>query len=58
MSTSIMSGPYRPSQRVGWAEGQPISELMARALANPDLISLAAGFVDQDTLPAAETKVK
>ena len=25
---------------------------MARALAQPDLISLAAGFVDQQTLPA------
>jgi 2-aminoadipate transaminase len=46
---------YRPSQRANWAEGQPISELMARALANPDLISLAAGFVDQQTLPAEET---
>ncbi|MFV1966835.1 MAG: PLP-dependent aminotransferase family protein [Pirellulaceae bacterium] len=28
---------------------------MSRALANPDLISLAAGFVDQQTLPAEET---
>ncbi len=33
------------------AAGQPISELMARSLANPSLISLAAGFVDQATLP-------
>jgi 2-aminoadipate transaminase len=30
--------------------------LMSRALANPDLISLAAGFVDQETLPADETR--
>ncbi len=29
----------------------PISDLMARALAAPDLISLAAGFVDHATLP-------
>jgi 2-aminoadipate transaminase len=29
--------------------------LMSRALANPELISLAAGFVDQSTLPVAET---
>jgi 2-aminoadipate transaminase len=29
---------------------------MARALANPELISLAAGFVDQETLPASETQ--
>lgn len=30
-----------------------ITDLMQRALANPALISLAAGFVDQNTLPAA-----
>ena len=35
---------------------QPISELMHRALARPDLISLAAGFVDQQSLPVAETQ--
>ncbi len=29
----------------------PISDLMARALAAPDLVSLAAGFVDHATLP-------
>ncbi len=39
------------SQRAQWAEGQPISELMSRALENPQLISLAAGFVDQASLP-------
>lgn len=39
------------SQRSGWAGDQPISYLMHKALANPELISLAAGFVDQDTLP-------
>ncbi|GIW87315.1 MAG: aminotransferase [Isosphaeraceae bacterium] len=33
----------------------PISDLMARALACPDLISLAAGFVDNDTLPRERT---
>ncbi|MEQ8790158.1 MAG: PLP-dependent aminotransferase family protein [Pirellulaceae bacterium] len=44
------------SQRANWAEGQPISDLMARALANPQLISLAAGFVDQQSLPAGETR--
>lgn len=41
----------RLSQRALWAEGQPISDLMSRALASPHLISLAAGFVDQHTLP-------
>lgn len=39
------------SQRAGWAGDQPISYLMHKALSNPELISLAAGFVDQDTLP-------
>ena len=33
-------------------EDSPISDLMARALASPDLVSLAAGFVDHATLPA------
>lgn len=46
------SSAYHPSQRARWAEGQPISRLMARALENPELISLAAGFVDMETLPA------
>ncbi len=43
------------SRRAAWAEGQPISDLMATALANPQLISLAAGFVDQQTLPVGPT---
>ena len=42
---------FQPSQRAQWAAGQPINQLMARALENPDLISLAAGFVNGDTLP-------
>ncbi len=52
MSAATSPTAYRPSQRAQWATGQPISELMSRALENPDLISLAAGFVDGDTLPA------
>ena len=37
--------------------GEPaISRMMAEALANPDLISLAAGFVDYETLPVEETR--
>ena len=37
--------------------GEPaISELMRRALANPDLISLAAGFVDSASLPVEATR--
>src|SRR3954463_4512732 len=43
------------SQRARAYGPQPISELMRMALARPELISLAAGFVDQATLPVAET---
>jgi len=39
------------SQRARMAGGQPISQLMAKALMNPTLISLAAGFVDPASLP-------
>ena len=46
------------SQRAHWAGGDSVvSLLMARALANPDLASLAAGFVDQDTLPIEPTRL-
>ncbi len=44
------------SQRAQLAGGQPISRLMHLALANPGLISLAAGFVDQSTLPVDATR--
>ncbi len=47
---------YGLSHRAAWADGQPISRLMAQALANPQLISLAAGFVDQQTLPTGPTE--
>ena len=43
------------SARARNAVDQPISYLMALALTQPDLISLAAGFVDYDTLPGADT---
>jgi len=43
------------SRRAHLAAGQPISTLMAQALANPELISLAAGFVDQASLPVELT---
>ena len=42
------------SQRTRFLGPQPISELMRLALARPELISLAAGFVDQASLPVAE----
>ncbi|MBI1901694.1 MAG: PLP-dependent aminotransferase family protein [Planctomycetia bacterium] len=44
------------SRRAGLAQGQPISQLMHMALERPELISLAAGFVDQETLPVEETR--
>jgi len=40
------------SQRAAWSGGPPIANvLMARVLAQPDLISLAAGFVEHQSLP-------
>lgn len=45
----------RLSARVSRSAEPPISDLMHRALAQPHLISLAAGFVDQHSLPVAET---
>lgn len=39
------------SARAGRAAGAPIGYLMEKALANPELVSLAAGFVDQHSLP-------
>jgi 2-aminoadipate transaminase len=44
------------SQRARFFGPQPISELMRLALARPELISLAAGFVDQASLPVAEAR--
>ncbi|MEM8734810.1 MAG: PLP-dependent aminotransferase family protein [Planctomycetota bacterium] len=40
------------SQRALLAQGQAIGKLMAQALKYPELISLAAGFVDNATLPS------
>ena len=45
------------SKRAHWAGGDKlISRLMAEALARPDIVSLAAGFVDQLTLPVEATR--
>ncbi|MBI3839617.1 MAG: PLP-dependent aminotransferase family protein [Planctomycetia bacterium] len=44
------------SRRAQFSGPQPIGELMRLALARPDLISLAAGFVDQESLPVSETR--
>lgn len=43
------------SHRASLSSGQPIGRLMAQALKFPDLVSLAAGFVDNATLPTEET---
>lgn len=44
------------SQRAHRTVDQPISYLMSKAVANPHLISLAAGFVDAETLPVEEVR--
>ncbi len=56
MTLQSHTTPSGLSQRAAWAAGQPISDLMHRALAHPELISLAAGFVDQPTLPVEPTR--
>ncbi|MBI3865412.1 MAG: PLP-dependent aminotransferase family protein [Planctomycetia bacterium] len=48
--------PARLSQRWQWGSKQPISFLMEQAVRNPQVISLAAGLVDQATLPVAEVQ--
>ena len=49
------STAFQLSQRARRTGSSPISHLMAEAIYNPGVISLAAGFVDGHTLPAAET---
>ena len=44
------------SSRAARAAQQPISYLIAQAVMNPELISLAAGFVDYETLPVDEMR--
>jgi 2-aminoadipate transaminase len=43
------------SQRARRSHKQPIGYLMAQAVTNPSLISLAAGLVDYDTLPGDDS---
>ncbi len=47
---------FRFSARAVRTGAQPIGELMAAAVENPELISLAAGLVDQDTLPSEPSR--
>ena len=55
-STSHTTAPARLSQRWQWGSKQPISFLMEQAVQNPSVISLAAGLVDQTTLPDTEVR--
>jgi 2-aminoadipate transaminase len=54
--SSTASIPLQLSQRWQWGSRQPISFLMQQAVQNPDIISLAAGLVDRESLPVAETQ--
>lgn len=56
MSTSDFDSPVRLSQRWQWGSKQPISFLMEQAVQNPDVISLTAGLVDQQSLPVAQVQ--
>jgi 2-aminoadipate transaminase len=49
-----MPPPLQLSDLAGRTPEQPISHFMKLALENPGLISLAAGFVDETSLPAAD----
>ena len=55
INESASMNPSHLSQRARQSGGQPITKLMSKALANPQLISLAAGFVDEATLPISKT---
>lgn len=50
-----MEPATRLSQAALRTRDSAISDLMSRALAAPDLVSLAAGFVDHATLPRSES---
>jgi 2-aminoadipate transaminase len=49
-----MPAPIQFSHRALQTADQPISYFMQQAVENPNLISLAAGLVDQESLPVAE----
>ncbi len=55
-SSTTACSTFGYSARAANAVEQPISYLMALALARPELISLAAGFVDYQTLPGEDAK--
>ncbi|GAF90387.1 unnamed protein product, partial [marine sediment metagenome] len=47
---------FNLSRRGRRCGAQPISYLISQALANTNVISLAAGLVDYETLPVEETR--
>lgn len=51
------SASPRFSQRSQWAKDQAISFLMQQAVENRDVISLAAGLVDEGSLPVGECRL-
>ncbi len=51
-----MATPVALSEKVMRTTDQPITHYMRLALENPDLISLAPGLVDQESLPVAEVR--
>jgi 2-aminoadipate transaminase len=54
----VMQTPNGLSRRASLAPDEPIATvLMAKTLSQPDLVSLAAGFVDSDTLPVETTRL-
>lgn len=48
--------PLRFSRKRKWAADQAIGFLMEQSVGNSDVISLAAGLVDQESLPVEETR--
>lgn len=57
MSTQPNHPPLSLSAKALRTQEQPISYLIAAALQNPRLISLAAGLVDNDTLPVEPARL-
>src|SRR6202035_4677078 len=49
-------GSFRFSERAERTQDQPIGVLISKALANPGMVSLAAGLVDYETLPVQECR--
>lgn len=51
-----MSKSFHLSQKAARTNEQPITYLMAQAVSNPNMISLAAGLVDYESLPVPESE--